>query len=37
MFQEIIYDGLIGDEFLRQFAVTFDLERSTLVFQRPIG
>ena len=37
MFQEIIYDGLIGDEFLRQFAVTFDLERSTLVFQRTIG
>lgn len=31
MFQEIIYDGLIGDEFCRQFTLTFDLPRSRLL------
>jgi hypothetical protein len=25
MFQEIIYDGLVGDRFLRNFTVTDDL------------
>jgi hypothetical protein len=25
MFQEIIYDGLVGDRFLRNFTVTYDL------------
>ena len=25
MFQRIIYGGLVGDEFLRRFAVTFDV------------
>jgi hypothetical protein len=25
MFQRIIYDGLVGDEFLRRFIVTYDV------------
>jgi hypothetical protein len=32
MFQEIIYDGLIGDRFLRNFIVTYDLPRSRMIF-----
>jgi hypothetical protein len=32
MFQRIIYDGLIGDAFLRRFDVTFDLARSRIGF-----
>ncbi len=35
MFQDIIYDGLVGDEFLRQFAVAFDLDRSVATFRKP--
>jgi hypothetical protein len=31
MFQSIMYEGLVGDRFLRRFAVTFDVEASTLV------
>jgi hypothetical protein len=31
MFQSIIYDGLVGDQFLRRFAVTFDVASSRLV------
>jgi Aspartyl protease len=31
MFQEIIYDGLVGDDFLKQFTVTFDLPRERLI------
>ena len=31
MFQRIIYDGLVGDAFLRRFAVTFDLPRAQLI------
>lgn len=31
MFQRIIHDGLVGEAFLRRFAVTFDVERSELV------
>jgi hypothetical protein len=30
MFQRIIYDGLVGDAFLRRFAVTFDIPRAAL-------
>ncbi|HEV2316491.1 MAG TPA: retropepsin-like aspartic protease [Thermoplasmata archaeon] len=30
MFQEIIYDGLVGDQFLRRFDVTFDVPGSRL-------
>lgn len=32
MFQKIIYDGLLGDEFLRSYDVTFDLHRSRIYF-----
>jgi len=35
MFQEIIYDGLVGDDFLRSFEVTYDLGRSRLTFADP--
>ena len=32
MFQRIIYDGLVGDAFLRGFTVTYDLPRERVVF-----
>ena len=32
MFQKIIYDGLVGHSFLRNFAVTFDLPNERLIF-----
>jgi len=32
MFQRIIYDGLVGDAFLRRGVVTYDLPRSRIVF-----
>jgi hypothetical protein len=32
MFQRIRYDGLVGDTFLRRFAVTFDLPAGRIVF-----
>lgn len=32
MFQRIIHDGLIGDEFLRSFVTTYDLARSRMIF-----
>ncbi|MGI0129933.1 MAG: hypothetical protein ACREEC_07275, partial [Thermoplasmata archaeon] len=35
MFQEIIYDGLVGDAFLRTFDVTYDLARSRMIFADP--
>jgi len=31
MFQQIIHDGLIGDDFLKHFTVTFDLSHSRLI------
>jgi Aspartyl protease len=31
MFQRIIHDGLVGEAFLRRFAVTFDVESAELV------
>jgi hypothetical protein len=34
-FQEIIYDGLLGDRFLRNFIVTYDLPRSRMIFTLP--
>ncbi len=34
MFQEIIYDGLVGDSFLREFVVTYDLARSRMILAR---
>jgi Aspartyl protease len=35
MFQEIIYDGLIGDSFLRNFTTTYDLAKSRVIFAIP--
>jgi hypothetical protein len=35
MFQDIIYDGLLGDSFLGAFDVTCDLARSRLLFSNP--
>jgi hypothetical protein len=32
MIQEIIYDGLVGDGFLRNFVVTYDLPNSRMIF-----
>ncbi|HEY2505002.1 MAG TPA: pepsin/retropepsin-like aspartic protease family protein [Streptosporangiaceae bacterium] len=32
MFQKIIYDGLIGDAFLRNFVTTYDLANSRMIF-----
>jgi hypothetical protein len=32
MFQRLRYDGLVGDSFLRRFAVTFDLRAGRIVF-----
>ncbi|MGI0071506.1 MAG: aspartyl protease family protein [Thermoplasmata archaeon] len=37
MFQEIIYDGLLGDAFLRSFDVTYDLARGRIRFADPSG
>jgi hypothetical protein len=34
MFQRIIYDGLVGDAFLRRFVATFDLPRAQLLLAR---
>jgi len=34
MFQKIIHDGLLGQEFLRQHVVTFDLSGATITFAR---
>jgi hypothetical protein len=35
MFQKIIYDGLVGHYFLREFRVTYDLPRSRMIFRKP--
>ena len=32
MFQKIIYDGLVGDSFLKNFVVTYDMQRERMVF-----
>jgi hypothetical protein len=34
MFQKIIYDGLVGDRFLRNFTTTYDLASSRMIFAR---
>jgi len=34
MFQRLMYEGLVGDSFLRRFAVTYDLARERLIFGR---
>lgn len=33
-FQDIIYDGLVGDDFLRNFIVTYDLPNSRMIFSK---
>jgi hypothetical protein len=35
MFQKIIHDGLIGDQFLRNFVTTYDLPGSRMIFAPP--
>jgi len=35
MFQEIIYDGLIGHDFLRNYTVTFDMPHSRMILGLP--
>jgi predicted aspartyl protease len=35
MFQEIIYDGLVGHRFLRNFTTTYDLANSRMIFAPP--
>lgn len=35
MFQKIIYDGLVGDSFLRNFTTTYDLENESMFFSYP--
>jgi hypothetical protein len=35
MFQKIIYDGLVGDAFLRNFVVTYDLGNARMIFAAP--
>lgn len=35
MFQKIIYDGLVGQFFLREFIVTYDLKKSEMIFRKP--
>ncbi len=35
MFQKIIYDGLVGHFFLKEFTVTYNLKQSEMIFQKP--
>lgn len=35
MFQKIIYDGLVGDRFLRNFTTTYDLAAARMIFALP--
>jgi hypothetical protein len=35
MFQKIIYEGLVGHFFLREFDVTYDLKNSQMIFRKP--
>lgn len=37
MFQDIIYDGLLGNDFLKRFTVSYDLSNSNMVFHRSSG
>lgn len=35
MFQEIIYDGLIANDFMKRFKVTYDLPNSQIILSQP--
>jgi hypothetical protein len=35
MFQKIIYNGLVGDAFLRNFVVTYDVLNARMIFAAP--
>jgi Aspartyl protease len=35
MLQRIVYDGLVGDAFLRNFVVTYDVGRARMIFAQP--
>ncbi len=35
MFQKIIHDGLLGQQFLREHVVTFDIQGARMIFERP--
>lgn len=35
MFQQIIFDGLVGHRFLRNFTTTYDLANSRMIFALP--
>lgn len=35
MFQKIIYEGLVGHFFLREFTVTYNLKKSEIIFRKP--
>jgi hypothetical protein len=37
MFQRIVYDGLVGNSFLKNFTVTYDLANLRMIFARPPG
>jgi hypothetical protein len=37
MFQRIIYDGLVGNSFLKNFTVTYDLPNARMIFALPPG
>jgi hypothetical protein len=37
MFQKIIFDGLVGDGFLRNFTTTYDLENERMIFSTRPG
>ncbi|MGI0085134.1 MAG: hypothetical protein ACREBQ_08635, partial [Nitrososphaerales archaeon] len=35
MFQDIIYDGLVGNSFLKSYTVTYDIAHSRMIFSKP--
>jgi predicted aspartyl protease len=37
MFQKIIYDGLVGDKFLRNFTTTYDVANGRMIFSGATG
>jgi hypothetical protein len=35
MFQKIIYDGLVGHYFLRDYTVSYNIANSEMIFRKP--